>query len=864
MKRNKKNRRQEHHDKAEPQVSSHKSGHRGQHQARAAGPAEGDWRASDPDHASESARYANPLPSRNLILSTLEESAEALTLDELIAHFGLKKLNEQEAFIKRLVAMTREGQLFPVDRRGAYRATGQEAVKAPPPNLVEGKVSMHRDGYGFLVSESGGPDVFLPPKQMRGLMHGDRARVRVTETDARGRREGTLMEVIERGTTTVVGRMHASQGVFTVIPSNPRHPEIVIASADRGGAREGQMVVAELTAPPGDRSLPVGKVIEVLGEHMAPGMEIQAAIRAHKLPFEWPDAVEREAAAYKPEVQPEQMEGRVDVRKLGLMTIDGADARDFDDAVYAETVHGIKGGGWKLWVAIADVSAYVRPGTALDAEAQNRGTSVYFPENVIPMLPEALSNGLCSINPQVDRLCMVCEMRVGKDGEIGKSKFYEAVMRSKARLIYDDVAEILENPKGPEAQRRPELVKPLQTLKGVFDALFAAREKRGAIDFEGTETKIVFGAERKIEKIVPVKRNVAHRLIEECMIAANVESAKLVEKHEMPALYRVHADPDGDKVALLREFLAGRGLSLSGGSTPKGADYAKTLGQLKGREDAGLVQSVMLRSLMQARYSPQNTGHFGLALTHYAHFTSPIRRYPDLLLHRAIKHVLLKGKPKTFDYTLQQMEALGTHCSMAERRADDATRDVSTWLKCEFMRHHVGEEFAGVITSVASFGLFIELEGLYIEGMVHVSNLQDDYFEFDARHQRLVGSRSKKVYALGERLRVRVVRVSLDERKIDLEVSNTGGGASRGNPNSNAQGRGGAGKGAPSRGGDGGRDRKPGKSDQAQPGRGKQGSQGQRGQQSKGQSSAGQPKGQSAGQAKGHGKGDSASKPKKH
>ena len=861
MKRNKKNRRQEHHDKTEPQFPAHKSGPKGQHQARGAAPAEGDWRASDPDHAAESARYANPLPSRNLILSTLAESAEPLTLDELIAQFGLKKLNEQEAFLKRLVAMTREGQLFPVDRRGAYRATGQEAVKTPPPNTVEGKVSMHRDGYGFLASDSGGPDVFLPPKQMRGLMHGDRARVRVTETDARGRREGTLMEVIERGTTTVVGRLHGNQGVFTVIPSNPRHPEIVIASADRGGAREGQMVVAELTAPPGDRSLPVGKVIEVLGEHMAPGMEIQAAIRAHKLPFEWPDAVEREAEAYKPTVQPEQMEGRVDVRKLGLMTIDGADARDFDDAVYAETVHGIKGGGWKLWVAIADVSAYVRPGTALDAEAQNRGTSVYFPENVIPMLPEALSNGLCSINPQVDRLCMVCEMRVSKNGEIGKSKFYEAVMRSQARLIYDDVAEILENPKGPEAQRRPELVKPLQTLKGVFDALFAAREKRGAIDFEGTETKIVFGAERKIEKIVPVKRNVAHRLIEECMIAANVESAKLVEKHEMPALYRVHAEPDGDKVALLREFLAGRGLSLSGGNSPQGADYAKTLSQLKGREDAGLVQSVMLRSLMQARYSPQNTGHFGLALTHYAHFTSPIRRYPDLLLHRAIKHVLLKGKPKTFEYTLQQMETLGTHCSMAERRADDATRDVSTWLKCEYMRHRVGEEFAGVITSVASFGLFIELEGLYIDGMVHVSNLQDDFFEFDARHQRLVGSRSKKVYALGERLRVRVVRVSLDERKIDLEISNSGG-ASRGNPGGNAQvqgqgrsqGRGASGKGSQSRGGDrsgGDGGSKPAKSDRAPQGQAKQGKPGQRGQQGKGQSggqsSGGQSKGQPGG-----------------
>jgi ribonuclease R len=771
MKRNKKNRRQEHLDKAESPSAPQKQGYKPWADAgKARQGGEGDWRASDPDHAAESARYANPMPSRSLVISTLEQSAEPLTLDELIAHFGLNKLNEQEAFAKRLVAMVREGQLVAADRRGGLKPTGQEPQKKPPANLVEGKVTVHKDGYGFLAVEGGGPDVFLPPRQVRGLMHGDRARVRITETDAKGRREGALMEVIERGTTQVVGRLHANQGVFTVIPSNPRQPEIVIPSADRGNARHGQMVVAELTQPPGERSLPVGKVVEVLGEHMAPGMEIQAAIRAHKLPFEWPAGVEAEAEAYGPEVKAEQTAGRVDLRELGLMTIDGADARDFDDAVYAETVRGLRGSGWKLWVAIADVSAYVIPGTALDAEAQNRATSVYFPENVIPMLPEALSNGLCSLNPQVDRLCMVCEMKVDKDGEVSKSKFYPAVMRSRARLIYDDVAEILENPMGPEAQRRPELVKPLQTLKGVFDALFAAREKRGAIDFEGTETKIVFGAQRKIEKIVPVKRNVAHRLIEECMIAANVESAKLVDKHAMPSLYRVHAEPDGDKVALLREFLAGRGLSLAGGNSPKAGDYAHTLGQLKGREDAGLVQSVMLRSLMQARYHPQNTGHFGLALTHYAHFTSPIRRYPDLLLHRAIKHVLAKGKPKTFDYTVQQMEALGAHCSMAERRADDATRDVSTWLKCEFMRHRVGEEFAGVVTSVASFGLFIELEGLYIEGMVHVSNLGDDYYEFDARHQRLVGSRSKRVFALGERLRVRVVRVSLDERKIDLEV----------------------------------------------------------------------------------------------
>ena len=771
MKRNKKNRRQEYNDKTDAPAPGPKPGQQPHSQGQKGRKEPEDWRQRDPDRESEAARYANPLPSRNLILETLEQSPEPLTLDELIAHFGLSKLSEQEALAKRLVAMHREGQLFPADRRGAYRSTGEEAQKEARPDLVEGKVSLHKDGYGFLASESGGPDVFLPPRQVRGLMHGDRARVRVTETDAKGRREGALVAVIERGTTRVVGRLQGNQGVFTVIPSNPRQPEVIVPATERGGARHGQMVVAELTAPPNERSLPVGRVVEILGEHLAPGMEIQAAIRSHNLPYEWPEAVEREAAVIPAEVQSQQIEGRVDLRKLGLVTIDGADARDFDDAVYAETVHGLKGGGWKLWVAIADVSAYVRPGAPLDAEAQNRGTSVYFPENVIPMLPEALSNGLCSLNPQVDRLCMVCEMRVGKDGEIGKSKFYEGVMHSRARLIYEEVAAILENPKGPEAEARgAPVVKSLQTLQAVFQVLFAAREKRGAIDFEGTETKIVFGTERKIEKIVPVKRTLAHRLIEECMIAANVESAKLVEKHAMPALYRVHEEPDGDKVAVLREFLAGRGLRLSGGSSPQASDYAATLGLLKGRDDASLVQSVMLRSLMQARYSPDNIGHFGLALTHYAHFTSPIRRYPDLLLHRAIKHVLARGKPKTFDYTHQQMELLGAHCSTTERRADEATREVSAWLKCEFMSHRVGEELTGVVTSVASFGLFVDLEGLYIEGMVHVSNLEGDYYEFDARHQRLVGSRSKRVYALGQRLQVKVTRVSLDERKIDLLV----------------------------------------------------------------------------------------------
>lgn len=733
-------------------------------------PADADWRSRDPAAATEATRYAHPLPSRVLIQQTIAESERAPTLDDLIGHFALNKLSEQEALGKRVLAMLRDEQIA-VDAFGAYRVPDNAPTAVPKPDtrVVEGRVSAHRDGYGFVALDGGGSDVFLPPRHMRGVMDGDRLRVRVTNEDERGRREGVLVQIIERSRRTLVGRLHLQQGVCTVIPSSPKLPEVVVPPANRGGAEAGQVVVVELLSPPNDRALPVGRVIEVLGAHMAPGLEIESAIRTHNLPCEWPAAVEHEAAAYAPEVQPEQYAGRVDLRDLGLMTIDGADARDFDDAVCAERVRGGKG-GWKLWVAIADVSAYVTPDSALDEEAKRRGNSVYFPQRVIPMLPEALSNGLCSLNPEVERLCMVCELRVASDGSVLKSRFYEAVMRSQARLIYEDVAEILNDPQGPTAAMRPELITPLQTLQDVFEALFAARETRGAIDFEGGETRIVFSAERKIEKIVPVKRTIAHRLIEECMIAANVEAARLVDKHKMPALYRVHAEPDADKIALLREFLAGRALRLAGGAQPSAKDFAHTIKQLKDRPDAGHVQNVMLRALMQARYSADNSGHFGLALTHYAHFTSPIRRYPDLLLHRAIKHVLLRGRVKSFTYTQAQLEALGAHCSMTERRADEATRDAVTWLKCEFMQSRVGEELGGVVTSCASFGLFVELDGLYVDGLIHVSTLGDDYYEFDARHQRLSGARNKRVYALGDRLRVRVARVSLDERKIDLAL----------------------------------------------------------------------------------------------
>jgi ribonuclease R len=720
----------------------------------------GGWQQQDRAFADEQQRYDDPIPSRELILTVLKDADGPLTVDALIGHFGLTKLSQQEALGKRLGAMCRDGQLVQ-NRRGAFGPV--EAM-----HLIPGRVQAHRDGFGFLIPDGGGDDLFLPPRQMRELMNGDRVLVRPVRVDERGRTEGSVVEVLERASRNIVGRLHMDQGVAYVIPDAPRaQHDILIPEDSLGKARHGQMVVAEIITPPGRRTLPVGKITEILGEHLAPGMEIEVALRAHNLPYEWPEAVLKEVAKIPDEVRAKDHEGRVDLRDLPLVTIDGADARDFDDALYAKK----RFRGWTLWVAIADVSAYVKPGTALDVEAHARGNSVYFPRQVIPMLPEKLSNGLCSLNPDVERLCMVCEMKVGSDGEVSGAKFYPAVMRSHARLIYEQVADGLADPKGEAGAVLGEQLKDLQVLGNCFEALFAARTRRGAIDFEGSETRIVFSDERKIEAIVPVKRTRAHRMVEECMIAANVEAAKFVESKKSPALYRIHQRPDPAKITALRDILAARGVALGGGSEPTALDYAEMLAQTRERDDAPVLQMLMLRSLMQAKYDPSNDGHFGLALTHYAHFTSPIRRYPDLILHRAIKHALQPrrdaGRPV---YSEAELAAAGTHCSMTERRADEATRDVANWLKCEFMQNRVGEVFSGRVASVASFGLFVALDGLFIDGLVHVSGLKNDYYEFDATRQRLVGSRGNHVYALGQAVQVRVVRVGLDERKIDLEL----------------------------------------------------------------------------------------------
>lgn len=720
--------------------------------------------ARDPHAAREADKYENPIPSREFILQFLEERGQLYDRVQLAELLELHDEEQQEALRRRLRAMERDGQLI-FTRRGYAPASKLD--------LVRGRVIGHPDGFGFLVPEEGGDDLYLSAHAMHGVLHGDRVMARVKGIDRRGRKEGAIVEVLERVNQQVVGRFYSDSGVDFVVSENKRiNQDILIPAGHTNGAISGQFVVANIVEQPTSKRQAIGHVAEILGDHMAPGMEIDVAIRSHSLPNEWSAAVEDEIRLYSEQVPEEAKQGRVDLRATPLVTIDGEDARDFDDAVYCESRGA--GKGWRLLVAIADVSHYVKPGAALDTEAHERGNSVYFPERVIPMLPEVLSNGLCSLNPKVDRLCMVCEMQIDVQGKVVQSRFMEAVMCSHARLTYTEVAAMLVDGDTALRNKYQALVPHLEQLHALYQVMRVAREKRGAIDFDTTETRIVFSEERKIERIVPVYRNDAHMLIEECMIAANVSAAHYLLKNKIPALYRIHDAPGAEKLADLREFLGELGLGLRGGDEPQAKDYAQLLVSIKGRADAHLIQTVLLRSLKQAQYSPDNIGHFGLAHDGYAHFTSPIRRYPDLLVHRAIRHLLAHGKAKNFAYSHDNMQVFGEHCSMTDRRADEATRDAVNWLKCEFMQDKVGEEFDGVITSVTSFGLFVELDEIYVEGLVHVTSLDNDYYHFDPASHRLRGERTAKIYRLGDHIKVRVVRVDLDERKIDFDLLTSG------------------------------------------------------------------------------------------
>jgi len=726
----------------------------------------------------EADRYKNPIPSREFIMDVLADHKGPTSRHQIAKILDLHEPVHLNALGRRLRAMERDGQLIR-NRRDSYGLV--QKMK-----LVRGRIVAHPDGFGFLVPDNATDDLFLSAREMRSLMHNDRIVACVTGIDHRGRREGSVVEVLERNTHQVVGRYHEERGVSFVAADDKRvvH-DIMVPPELRADARPGQIVVAELVEQPNKRHRPIGSIVEILGEHMAPGMEIDVAIRAHELPFQWSDEALREVRKLKPEVVESAKRGRIDLCEIPLVTIDGPDAKDFDDAVYCEPLSDKKNSGWRLLVAIADVSHYVKPDSGLDDIARERGNSVYFPGRVIPMLPEQLSNGLCSLKPEVDRLCMVCEMQINPSGIIDAYEFYEAVMCSHGRLLYDDVANLIDGDKGLREKYQP-LVPHLLELHKLYGAFLKRRGRRGAIDFETTETVIEFGEDKKIERIVALQRNDAHKVIEECMIAANISAAKYLQGHEIPALYRVHEPPKKEKYADLRAFLKDLGLSMPGGE-PTAKKYAKMLMQVRDRPDWHLIQTVMLRSLNQAVYSPELVGHFGLALESYAHFTSPIRRYPDLLVHRALKHVLSGKAAERFRYSEANMVASGDACSMTERRADEATRDVVDWLKCEYMIDKVGESFSGVITGVTSFGLFVELNDIYVEGLVHITALNNDYYQFDPVKHLLIGERSRRTFRLAGRAKVRVVRVDLDEKRIDFDL--VSGGMRAGSDTAFAKGR---------------------------------------------------------------------------
>jgi ribonuclease R len=721
----------------------------------------------DPHKAREAENYERPIASRELILKVLEESQAPLGFAELADLLEMVDDETRDPLKYRLRAMERDGQII-FNRRKQY-------VPVSKAELISGRISGHPDGFGFLIPDDGSDDLFLHGKQMRKAMHGDKVLCSVTGVDRKGRREGAIVEVLESNTEEVVGRYFVRGGVGFVEPDNKRiTADVMIPPENSGKAKHGQIVSAALIEQPNTRHLAIGKVVEILGEHMAPGMEIDIALRSHDLPHEWNKDIYAETAKLGSEVTEEDKEGRVDYRKMPLVTIDGEDSRDFDDAVYVER----KGDNWKLVVAIADVSHYVPVGSALDQEAWNRGTSVYFPAQVIPMLPEEISNGLCSLNPQVDRLCMVCEAIIDNDGDVLSYEFKEGIMHSAARLTYTKVAAMLIDKDEALCSEYQHILPHLEDLYSLYHALRGARDERGSIDFETKETKIVFGKDRKIESIKPTERNDAHKIIEECMIAANVCAARYLKKHKMPALHRIHPEPEADSMEKLREFLNGMGLSLGGGVEPEPKDYARLLLSVKERDDAELIQTVLLRSLSRASYSPvsaekpEAARHFGLAQKDYAHFTSPIRRYPDLLVHRAIRHLIRdkKNSAANYTYSASDMSELGEHCSMAERRADDATRDVMAWLKAEYMLDKVGEVFDGFITAVTSFGLFVELKEVYVEGLVHVTSLKSDYYKFDPITHRMTGESSGRSFRLGDPITIQVARVDLDDRKIDFTL----------------------------------------------------------------------------------------------
>jgi ribonuclease R len=715
----------------------------------------------DPHAEREARRYERPIASREALLEFLSGRGEPLLAEQVARALDLTEEDRFEALTRRLSAMVRDGQLL-VNRRGQY-------APAERLDLIPGVVIANADGFGFLRPDGGafGDDLFLPPKEMRTVMHGDRVLVALTGVDARGRREGAVVEVLERRTTRLVGRYAENDGIGLVQPDDRRmNQDIVIPADARGDAVDGQIVVCEITAPPSRGRPPFGRVLSVLGESLTASLVVEMAIHSHGLPHEWPQEVLEEASEVALEVRAADIEDRVDLREVPLVTIDGETAKDFDDAVYCEQGRN----GFRLVVAIADVSNYVKPGTKLDEEATRRATSVYFPGYVVPMLPETLSNGICSLKPKVDRMCFVCDMQIDLDGEVTRSRFYEAVMNSHARLTYTQVWAAIGEDDPDAIGQIGSLLPHVQRLHQLYKVLAKARARRGAIEFGSQEIEFELDHQGEVMQAEPAERNDAHKLIEECMIAANVEAARYLLRKKIPAPYRVHDRPPESKYLELQEFLAEFGIRLPAWGAVEPRDFTHALARARKAPEASLIETVLLRAQALAVYSPQNIGHFGLALDAYAHFTSPIRRYPDLLVHRAIKHALQGGREDDFEYAAHEMAALALHCSELGRRADEAEREVDERYRCAWMERHVGAEFDGVISGVTSFGLFVELTASRISGLVHVTQLPNDYYHFDPVRKLMSGERHGLQLRLGDEVRVLVLRASLEDRKIDFRL----------------------------------------------------------------------------------------------
>lgn len=732
----------------------------------------------DPFTQREAEKYDNPIASREWILSILDKQTKPISLKKLCNFLDIAEQDKIQALSYRLGAMIRDQQITQ-NRKGGYLNISHD-------NLIEGIVSIQRDGYGFLISSAESKDIFLNAKEMRKVFHGDCVKVAVTYESKQGKKEGEIRSIVKRNTLKLVGRIQVDRQQIRLISDNPKiHHSVILDNPLNLAISKEDIVVVDITQQPSLKAGPKGVIKEKLGDIHQPGIEIEMASHNFGIPHIFPDAVNNATAKLKDTPEEADKKQRFDLTHLPFVTIDGEDARDFDDAVYCEAK---RAGGWRLYVAIADVAHYVQPGSALDQEAQLRGTSVYFPEQVIPMLPEKISNGLCSLKPKEDRLAMICEMTISAKGRLSGYQFYEAVIYSHARLTYHDVGLALTQKK-PINNITSALLPHLKQLEALYGALNQQRELRGTIDFETTETRIVFNQQRKIEAIVPVTRNKAHKIIEECMLCANVSAARFLDKQSIPTLYRVHEGPPEKKKAIFMDYLAELGLALSAKSiTP--ADYQSLLARVQARDDAHLIQTMMLRSMSQAQYQPDNKGHFGLAYSAYTHFTSPIRRYPDLLVHRAIKSIIKSALPikqvkriegqssipqsQSYPYDTAYILQLGEHCSMTERRADEATRDVNNWLKCEFLSQHIGETFEGMIAAVTQFGCFVELHPLFIEGLVHVSYLDDDFYHFDAKKQRLIGEHQRKVFKMGDTLKVSVEKIVIEERRIFLKPVSEG------------------------------------------------------------------------------------------